>query len=311
MSVSQLTPTPNGSTPSGSTPSGSTPSGSSPNGSALNGSPLNGSALNGSPLNGSAPNGSTRSAYPLTNTALGGERAANKWPVSHAILPSQRRFSTNRRRNIAPDMLRRQVVGMINDGTVSIEGGNALLKSFNLPPLKSDGQVTFRVNARVRASYNGLSGTIEHARLTIADELCRLRWTTFDGCPEGFGIDEPVLPEGPYGRRYGTVQTTLRLTVTVPAYEDGLLEKTALDLLFQDLGRLCQVQPVLTRVTPWLDEPMTDSRLEPGYVDDDIRLIYADCGWAEIDGFDSADDIAVSVSLGYNRSDVGAQHSSL
>jgi hypothetical protein len=258
------------------------------------------------------PDGSTTGAYSMTISALTDDQAeSSKWPVAHPILPGQRKMTANRGRNISPDILRRQVVGMINDGAVSIEGGNVLLKSFSLPPVKGNGLVTFRVNARVRTSYSGLSGTIQHARATIADELCRLRWTSFDGCPEGYGIDEPVLPEGPYGRRYGIVQTTLCLTVTVPAYEEGLLEKTALDLLFQDLGRLCEVQPVLTRVMPWLDEPFGgDGRLEPGYVDDDIRLIYADCGWAEFDGFEPADDIAVGARTGYDESDTGAQQSS-
>ena len=250
----------------------------------------------------STPDRSTAGTYALTTAPHAPERAeSSDWPVNRRILPQQRKVAANRRRNIAPVMLRRQVVGMINDGTITLEGGNALLKSFNVAPVKGGAQVSFRVSAEVRAFYDGLSGTIEHADATIMDELCRLRWTSFEGCPEGYGIDEPALSKGSRGgRRYGTVHTTLRLTVTVPAYEEDLLEQTAFDLLCQDLGQLRHVRPVMTRIRPWLDELSdADGYLQAGYTDDDISLVYANCAWHEVDMVDSTEDIGFSAGTGY------------
>ena len=249
------------------------------------------------------PGRSTAGAYPLTIAPRAGERAeSSDRPVNRHTWPQQRNVAANRRRNVAPVMLRRRVVGLINDGTITLEGGNARLKSLNLAPVKGNARVSFRVSAQVRAFYDGPSRTIEHADATITDELRRLCWTSFEGCPEGYGIDEPAPHKGSRGRRrYGTVHTTLRLTVTVPAYEEDLLEQTAFDLLYRDLAQLSNVRPVMTRITPWLDELSdADGYLQAGYVDDDIRLAYADCAWHEVDMSGPADDIGFSARAAYS-----------
>jgi len=155
--------------------------------------------------------------------------------------------------SIATAMLRRQMISMVNTGALDLDRTNVLLSSLELAPLSGAQKMAFRVRARVRAWYDGLAGTLAHALVTIADDTSLMRWTTFEGCPEGFGIDQPG-PVSPHGVRYCMVYSTLRLVVTVPAFEEEYLERTARGLLHDDLGRLCRVEPVLTSIDAWQDE---------------------------------------------------------
>lgn len=184
----------------------------------------------------------------------------------------RRTIDVDRQDGVAARRLRRHVVRMINAGTFDLAEGNALLAALDLAPVQVNGTITFRVEAGIRAPYDGPSEAIRYARTTIANELSRLRWTRFDGCPEGYGIDEYMRAGSPHEGRTGTVHTYLRLTVTVPAYEDKLLEQTARDLLLADLGRLYRVEPLTATISRWDTDVTTWDEYVNARVDDDTCL---------------------------------------
>jgi hypothetical protein len=205
---------------------------------------------------------------PVAHSFLDRQRAWARSGLSSRHL-SRRIFEVDRQDGVAARRLRRHIVRMINAGTFDLEGGNALLASLDLPLVQGNGTIAFRVEAGIRAPYDGPSEAIRYARTTIANELSRLRWTRFDGCPEGYGIDEPLRAGSPHDGRHGTVHTCLRLMVTVPAYEDKLLEQTARDLLLADLGRLYRVAPVTTTISRWDADVTTWDEYVNARVDDD------------------------------------------
>lgn len=217
---------------------------------------------------------------PVAHSFLNRQRARTRSGLSSRHL-SRRTIDSDLRESIAARRLRRHIVRMINSAALDLDGGNVLLASLNLPLLQGNRTIAFRVEARIQAPYDGPSGAIKYARATIANEVSRLRWTRFDGCPEGYGIDEPIRAESPHDGRHGTVHASLRLIVTVPAYEDKLLEQTARDLLLADLGRLRRVAPVMTTVSIWDIDVTTWDEYVNARVDDDACLTNSRYGFGD------------------------------
>ena len=186
-------------------------------------------------------------------------------------LPLRRPRATSRRRLrrvVAVDLAR-----LVIEGVLDPTDANQQLADLGIPALRGPRDAHFRVPATIHTRAAGPWRAIANSLATIRAECHPMRFTRFTGCPEGYGIDNPIPP----GLRYVTVHTDLRLTVTVAAFVEHQWWRTALALLETDLDRLHRVAVDPDRVTAWPHDPAngpTGQDDDPDG-DDQVSLAYA------------------------------------
>ncbi len=160
----------------------------------------------------------------------------------------RRRTTSVTRRSVSATQLRTrlrdEVIRLVNETVLDLHAGNTLLAAMDIAPVKGGTDVTMRVPTAITVRYDGPAATIRNALAVVRRDIAQARWTTFAGCPDGYGIDEPALPRRPHRTRRAVVHTDLRLRVTVAAYSGGALWQTARRLLRQDLRRSSRDCPV-------------------------------------------------------------------
>jgi hypothetical protein len=154
--------------------------------------------------------------------------------------------------------LRDEVIRLVNETVLDLHAGNILLAAMGIAPVKGGADVTVRVPTAITVRDDGPAATIRNALAVVRRDLGQARWTTFAGCPDGYGIDEPGPPRRPHRVRRAVVHADLRLRVTVAAYPGHALWQTALRLLRQDLRRLHRLRASVQAVTEWDDDHQLD-----------------------------------------------------
>lgn len=185
-------------------------------------------------------------------------------------LPLRRARATSRRRLrrvVAVDLAR-----LVIEGVLDPTDANQRLVDLGIPALHGPRAAHFRVPATIHTRAAGPWRAIANSLNTIRAECHPMRFTRFTGCPEGYGIDNPVLP----GLRYVTVHADLRLTVTVPAFVEHQWWRTALALLETDLDRLHRVAVNPDRVTAWPHDHASGPTGPDGDLDGDDQMSLAD-----------------------------------
>jgi hypothetical protein len=136
----------------------------------------------------------------------------------------------------APRLTPNTVVDLINQGTMSVEAGDAAMKTLDQPRLKTRRQATFGVRVAMQVPGDSRPGAAT-ARLdaAVAQAASAMTWSeVVDDSPDGYAIDPPS------SAGTSTVHAFLRLTVRVAAYRPHRFPATARDLLNRDLHHLRQ-----------------------------------------------------------------------
>jgi len=116
--------------------------------------------------------------------------------------------------------LRDSVVRHINAGNVDLHTANAYLTGLGIAPAAGPAVVTFRLTLAVTVVHEDAETDAGMFDLLVEDVVDRMRWTTYRGCPDGYGI-APHDTEDPWDRRrHAVVYGDLRLRITVPAYAE-------------------------------------------------------------------------------------------
>ncbi|WP_345541863.1 hypothetical protein [Phytohabitans rumicis] len=130
------------------------------------------------------------------------------------------------------------MAALVNHGELTLRAGNTLLAEQHLPVMSGPRRAAFRVPVAAPVRIDtGPAAAIAQLDALLAQAADRMRWTTLDGCPDGYGIDPPHRSRpGPLA----VVHSDLRLTVTVHAHPTHAMDETVQDLLHQDLAQLHQ-----------------------------------------------------------------------
>jgi len=174
-----------------------------------------------------------------TVTAGRGTRAGNARTVGAAV----GRLTPNR------------VVDLVNEGAMTIEDGDAVMKTLEQPRLKAARQATFGVRIAMPVPGQTRPGAaIGRLDAAVKQAASGMTWSqVVDDSPDGYAIDPPS--------RSGTstVHAFLRLTVSVAAYRPYRFPATARDLLHRDLQHLRERGIRVGRVRRWsLRDPDRD-----------------------------------------------------
>jgi hypothetical protein len=151
-----------------------------------------------------------------------------------------RRITNNRTSSTAGALPRRltpnTVVDLVNRGLMSIDDGDAAMKTLEQPRLKTRRQATFGVRIAIQVPADTRPGpAIARLNTTVAEAVSAMTWSqAVDDSPDGYAIDPPS-PDGT-----STVHAFLRLSVRVVAYRLHRFPTTARDLLNRDLHHLRQ-----------------------------------------------------------------------
>jgi hypothetical protein len=126
------------------------------------------------------------------------------------------------------------VVDLVNRGAMSIDEGDAAMKTLEQPRLKTRRQATFGVRIAIQVPADTRPGpAIARLNATVAKAVSAMTWSqAVDDSPDGYAIDPP----SPAGT--STVHAFLRLSVRVAAYRPHRFPATARDLLNRDLHHL-------------------------------------------------------------------------
>jgi hypothetical protein len=145
-----------------------------------------------------------------------------------------------------------RVAALVNHGELTLRAGNTLLTEQHLPVMPGPRRAAFRVPVAAPVRIDtGPAAAIAQLDALLAAAADRMRWTTLDGCPDGYGIDPP------HRRRPGplaVVHSDLRLTVTVHAYPTHAMDETVQHLLHQDLAQLHQLGAKTGEPRRWHDD---------------------------------------------------------
>ena len=171
-------------------------------------------------------------------------------------LPEQPVAARNTRAGNRPTRLTpNRVVNLINEGCMSVEDGDAAMKTLDHPRLKVARQATFSVRIAIQVPAN----TRPAAAMACLDTAVRqavscMAWSAVvDDSPDGYVIDPPSTTGGS-----ATVRAFLRLTVSVAAYRTNRFLPTARDLLHRDLQQLRQRGVCLGLARRWYLRPRDD-----------------------------------------------------
>ena len=174
-----------------------------------------------------------------TVTAGRGTRAGNARTVGAAV----GRLTPNR------------VVDLVNEGAMTIEDGDAVMKTLEQPRLKAARQATFGVRIAMPVPGQTRPGAaIGRLDAAVKQAASGMTWSqVVDDSPDGYAIDPPA-PTGT-----STVHAFLRLMVSVAAYRPYRFPATARDLLHRDLQHLRERGIRVGRVRRWsLRDPDRD-----------------------------------------------------
>jgi hypothetical protein len=134
------------------------------------------------------------------------------------------------------------VVALVNNATITLDAGRALMADLTEPCLKGSRQATFSVPIAVRvAADTSPAAAMAHLDATVTAGLHRMAWTSAHDTPHGYAIEAPRPPGRPAELTQSTVRAYVYLTVTVLAYRRYQFHRVARDLLDHDLQQLCHL----------------------------------------------------------------------